>query len=257
MDLRDLSSWIIMEWFKMILVRLIGPYQMSMESFFLPWKGNPRGSYWAVPNRFELPNEDPPSFQQNLHPPYDEEVYDLEPLRYPFKIRLMEDLPKRMIEQLRTIIAGKCIDPDLYYRWKLWQEDARREVSWSKLPTSTIANDTWFFLSPAFTAIHPNDSCFPDWDAGSRDERVTSDICLRLRSSGEKVVLGEGLYPRTAETHISNLVKLASGELPSSFEGGLPNKFVEHEAILARVWHLHINDYVVTLTNQFPSSHTR
>jgi hypothetical protein len=247
-----------MEWFKMNLIRLLGPPKTSLESFFFPWKGNPRGSHPAIPNRFEIPGGDPANASQDIDYVYEEEVYDLEPLRYPFKIQLMEDLPKRMIEQLGKHIANKYISiPELYGTWEVWKKDALREISRSKLPTSTIANDTWIFLSSPFEVIHPNDECIPDRAAGSRDERVAPGIHLKLRSSGERIVLGEGLYPRTAEIYIRDLVKLASGELPSSFEGELPNKFVGHEALIAKACHLPINDHFMTLNDQLPSSRTR
>jgi hypothetical protein len=233
----------MMEWFRRFLLRAIEPIiGMPMESFFLPEKGTPRGSYWAAPNRFEVERDVRP-----VDPGYEEEVYDLETLRYPFKIQLMEDLPKRMIQQFRKSIAGKYTGSRLHNAWKIWQRYTRMEVFQSRSATASVVMDTWRFLETAFEVIHPNDRFIHNSYVYSVDERVKSNIHLKLLSSGERIVLGEALDARVAENYIVDLVKLASGELPSSFEGELPDKFVGHEAILAKVRHVCMSGRIIKL----------
>jgi hypothetical protein len=231
---------IVMEWFKGILLRLLEPIiGMSMESFFLPSKETLRGGYRAIPNQFKIQREGcPDTFLQNIDYKYEEEVYDLEPLRYPFKIQLMEELPKRMIEHFRKAIAGKRCSSHLHAILKGWKLLTSTQVFDSRRATARVARHTWLFLLTAFEIIHPNDCCTTSSGGYSTDERVYSNIHIKLPSSSETAILGEALDARNAETYISDLVKLASGELPSSFEGELPDKFVGHEAILAKVWHL-------------------
>jgi hypothetical protein len=248
----DLYLGGILGWFKGILLWILRFYHMTrtLESFFLPSKGKSRGTRWAIPSQIETERS---VYIQYTDHVYEEEVYDLEPLRYPFKVQLMEDLPKRMVEQLRKSIAGKYVGRDLYGAWSYWQDFNKMDLSESKRAVSYVAWDTWNFLSIAFKMIHPNDRLKIRTSAYSRDERVDCDICLKFLSSDETAVLGEALDASSAETYISDLVKLASGELPSNFEGELPDKFVGHEAILAKVCHLLLSGPAVKLIGQLSS----
>ncbi|PVF98077.1 hypothetical protein CPB86DRAFT_393064 [Serendipita vermifera] len=245
-----------MEWIHAVTRPLLRLFEISIESFFFVPEGIPGGWLLAVPNRFKTIRQDSSNNSRLSDHIYEEEVYDLESLRYPVKIRLMEDLPERMIEQLRKSIAGKVINSPLYISWKLWKIDTGVETLRSKYSAARIVNATWRFLLPAFEMIHPNDYFVSDPDASSKDKRVSADIHIRLCSSDEIVILGEGLDPITAETYISDLVKLASGEIRSNFEGELPDKFVGHEAILAKVLNCNIAASV-QLTYRICSYRTR
>jgi hypothetical protein len=247
---------VVMEWLKRILLRLLEPIiGIPMESFFLPEKETPRG-YSAIPEKFEIRREDfPETLLEHSNYAYEEEVYHLEPLRYPFKIQLMEDLPKRMIKQLKRSIRGKYASSQLYEALDLWKTFTSIEVFQARRATASVARDTWLFLMHAFKIIHPNDHFIAKSSAYSTDKRVMVNINLKLQSCSQTVVLGEALDARNAETYISDLVKLASGELPSSFEGEPPEKFVGHEAILTRVC-LHMGGHIVKLIGHSSSYRT-
>ncbi|PVF98074.1 hypothetical protein CPB86DRAFT_392699 [Serendipita vermifera] len=222
-----------MEWALTVLRCLLGLFKVSLKSFFFISEGNPSGPHLAAPNRFEFIRNSSSNAPQDYA--YEEEVYDLEALRYPFKIRLMEDLPERMSEQLKKAITGKFVKQQLYAAWETWKERVNLETFRSKRSATRVVDATWHFLLPAFEMVHPNDRCMSDLDACSKDKRVAADIHFKLGSSGETVILGEALDPTIAEIYISDLVKLASGGLRSNFEGELPEKFVGHEAILAKL----------------------
>ncbi|PVF98078.1 hypothetical protein CPB86DRAFT_393085 [Serendipita vermifera] len=229
-----------MEWIKAIL-RPLRPFKVSLESFFFVPERNPGGLSLAAPKAFKVVKRDSFDNEKQTEFMYEEEVYHLEPLRYPFKIQLMEDLPKRMLEQLRGSIVGKSVDALLYHSWESWKEATSMETLQSKRSAARVANATFKFLVHAFRMIHPDEYCLNDLDACSKDERVATDIHIKVALPGvphtfrKMIILGEALDPATADIHIADLVKLASGELRSNFEGELPDKLVGHEAILSKL----------------------
>ncbi|CAG8717117.1 14286_t:CDS:2, partial [Acaulospora colombiana] len=195
------------------------------------------------PTLFQVPDNDALSkFIRGLYNFYEEEVYHLEPLRYPFRVWLVEDLPKRMIGQLEPYLLGKYTNRKLLEGWETWKKDTG-DILKSKRCTAGVVRATWRFLEPGFKLIHPKEDLIVEHYPRSQDERVICDLQLKLQSSGQNAILVEAVDPVAIENYAYNLVQLAAGESSSSFEGELPETFVGHEAILSKLSYKIMDDW--------------
>ncbi|CAG8532422.1 4215_t:CDS:2, partial [Acaulospora colombiana] len=208
--------------------RIFGRKEPSIREYFVPkwWIWSRANS--AIPERFPI-NKSPST---NITATEEEVVYDLEPMRYPFKVQLIDDLPLRMIAQLEKILGEELVTPHVRHFLVMWKLMTLEEIDGKGdliIRTTTL----WYFVTEAFRIIHPDAHIQIETYGRSKDHRTIMDIRINLNS--QPIILTAIMEPSAADVCASNLVELASGNSTSVFEGDLPEKFVGHEAILAKL----------------------
>jgi hypothetical protein len=222
-----------MEWFRIVIRRFLrANEEMSAKDFFLPQGPTAPGGKSAIPKRLKFKlgkssNIDEAQEAAKHH------VFDLEASRYTCKIQLEEDLPKRMIEQLRHIIGDEPVNPRVRRSWDFVAEDIAYSPVRSETNIYMILLSFWDVIVEHFRHLYPADECDFISSKSTRDQRVCIDV--RIKMGSKTAVLAQTLDPALADGYTADLVDLASGKRPSSFEGDLPEIFYAHEGVLARV----------------------
>jgi hypothetical protein len=198
---------------------------IPLQEFFLPGGSVKLGGKSVI-------LKPPESFVAYKEEFEEEVVYELELGRYLFNVQLVEDLPERMIAQLRDIIGNNPINRNFQGAWRLYQYSNLDEIA-SMLDNQLRANFLWRMVLEAFHIIRPNDSYRNDRVALSKDRRVV--IHNRIQSGPETKILTEVMGPYVADAYICKLIEMASEDRDSDFEEKFPEKLVGPEAILARV----------------------
>ncbi|CAG8669612.1 14144_t:CDS:2, partial [Acaulospora colombiana] len=216
--------------------------EVSLKKFMVPGEQAGGGDDWGIPQKLTIARDDDQSKPILRVPPAFEETYDLEKLRYPFKVQFMENLPAQMIKHLTEIIGKNSVSSDLRLHWNKWKSTATRRLFRNKYDILDLTKHSWLLVGIAFNIIHPDDACLLDFTE-TKDGRAKADIHMRMQSSGEIIILETVIDPKLGEEYTSNLVKLASGELQSSFEADLPDGFDGHEAILAKLSYEAMEDW--------------
>jgi hypothetical protein len=223
-----------MDWIRRSIGRTFGfNSEMTLREFLLPGDAAEPGGRSAILKRFEVrPRKSANSNGTYADEADNEYVYDLEPSRYPVKIQLEEDLPKRMTEQLKQIIDEKLVSPKMQEDWDLWKSVFNKPIG-SRSDTTLLLPKLWDLVIGFFNHIRPNDECQSESRALTRDQRVMTDLCITMDS--KTVILVDAINPMLSGDYAIGLVGLASGKRPSGFEGELPEVLYAHEGILAKV----------------------
>ncbi|CAG8554805.1 2813_t:CDS:2, partial [Acaulospora colombiana] len=194
---------------------------------------NAPGTKSAIPSKFEMKPDNLPSSNGVYIDEADNEiVFDLEPSRYPFKIQLEEQLPKRMIEQFRHIISDKPINPEFQKYW-----DKRHRLVFPPIRSSSDTHllllDFWTLATRYLKYIQPKHEYQPGINILTQDRRVLTDVYVRMGS--KIVIVADAIDPALDDIYAADLVSLAAGKQSSSFEGDIPEVIHGHEAILSKL----------------------
>jgi hypothetical protein len=207
---------------------------MTWRQYFLPEGPTEPGGGSAIPERLEMkPDNSSDTGGVYIDEADVEYVYDLEPSRYPYKIQLDQDLPKRMIQQLRHIIDDKPISPELRGYWDNRSRSMAHSPVKSKSDTHILLIEFWYRVIPFFDHIRPEGRCQLVMGTLSRDKRVRTDVCIKIGS--RNAILADAVDPALAAVYAADLVSLASGDRPSPFEKELPQVLPAHEGIISKV----------------------
>jgi hypothetical protein len=213
------------------MAAMIG-YSTTLENFFLPTESVEEASECALLEPFRVRMVK--STSTNRH-----KVLlrgNRAKVRYPLQISYLADLPERMIARLRPILRSESVSPSLRNRWKICREAAARKILAQELSTQNALEPIWELVCEVFSILYPDDSCWLNLEGSSRDGRVHTDFHLDMTSYGTTVVLDEVKNPTVGNAHMPNIKKLAMNFASSSFaRARLPEKFIDHEAIVAKV----------------------
>jgi hypothetical protein len=223
-----------MDWIRMTIGRFFGfNSEMTLREFLLPGGAAELGGRSAILQRFEVRPRKPAHSNRIYADEADNEyVYDLEPSRYPVKIQLEEDLPKRMTEQLKQIIDEKLVSPKMQEDWDLWKSVFNKPIG-SRSDTTLLLPKLWDLVISFLNHIRPNNECQSESRALTRDQRVMTDLCITMDS--KTVILVDAINPVLAEAYALGLVNLASENSSLNSEGQLPEVLHAHEGIVAKV----------------------
>lgn len=208
--------------------------KMPVRVFFLPEGLVVFEFNHAIPQRFHI------KAINGNHEIEEEPVYGLEAPRYPFKVQLMKDLPERMITHIKDIIGDKPVTPSLRLRWEMCTQIRDNDLE-LKVDLHSAMLTFCLLVEVAYHIIHPDNEC--TWKSFPTSQDKLTNVDIQIEVDSDPVVLIELIEPTIADVCTSRLVDLASGNGTSIFEGELPENFTGHDAILARLCYVAMDNW--------------
>lgn len=203
-----------------------------LQSFFLPKARVIEGRSWAIPRLFQVILEG--STSTSSHKVKKSGIRAI--VRYPRDIRHDSTLPDRMVANLRPMIRFRLTTPELQKSWAFWKSDLAHELLDGGKITEFVMFSAWRLVKKAFLIIHPREQCHIKMRGGTQDGRVKTDIRISIKAPGRLVILSEVKQPSVGQAHLPKIEAMAKGSIPTNFgRATLPDKFKDHEAIIAKV----------------------
>ncbi|PVF97125.1 hypothetical protein CPB86DRAFT_466516 [Serendipita vermifera] len=222
-----------MDLFQAIIYRFIGSNKTTLyKDLFLPEHPVQAGGKWAIPKRFDIKLQESSDTDEDLDRIDKEFVYDLEPTRYPFKIQLDEDLPNRMLEELRPMLGERPISPEIQDTWANFQAFIQDSIT-SREDAATTLYTFWIVTMAYFRPLDTENRMKSSFCPSTKDRRGGVDTHISMGS--ETVIVASALEPNPSNKYAERLVDMASSPEPSIFEGDLPEVLLGHEAALAKL----------------------
>jgi hypothetical protein len=154
--------------------------------------------------------------------------------RYPISISHKANLPDLMINDLKRMIQGYYVHPNILAHWNLAMRDIKSNVLCNELDTDEVARTIWKLVIVLYNAIYPDDDCKLKPGIETKDGHVKTD--LHVQTSSEKFIISLELKnPTVGKFHMPKMV--AESNNPNcAFETPLPQTYTNHLSIIAKVF---------------------